>query len=172
MERNGLLEVGGKDVTIVGPDIEVGQPAPEFTLVDQDWQKVDVLKATEGKVRIIAPVYSLDTGTCEAETKRFNDEAAQLGDDIAIITVSADLPMAQKRWCGAAGVDQLMVLSDHYDTNFGQSYGLLIKERRMLRRAAFVVDKAGKVVYADYMPVLGEQPKYEEVLEAARAAAA
>ena len=172
MERNGLLEVGGKDVTIVGPDIEAGQEAPEFTLLDQDWSHVNVLEATKGKVRVIAPVYSLDTGVCDAETRRFNEEAAKLGEDVAIITVSADLPMAQKRWCGAAGVDQVMVLSDHYDMNFGEKYGLLIKERRMLRRAAFVVDRNGKVVYADYMPVLGEPPKFDEVLEAARAAAA
>lgn len=170
MERKGLLEVGGKDVTIMGADIEVGQDAPDFVLHDEDWSRVDVLDATRGKVRIIAAVPSLETSVCDLETKRFNQETASLDEDIAIVTVSTDLPYTQKRWCGAAGVDQVTVLSDHYEADFGEKYGCLIKERRILRRAVFVVDREGKVVYVDYMPALGEQPNYEEVLNAAREA--
>jgi thiol peroxidase len=169
-ERNGLIEVGGKDATVVGEDIEVGQTAPDFTVHALDWSIVRGLADTKGKVRIIAAVPSLDTGTCDRETSRFNQEAANLGEDIVIIVISTDLPYAQKRWCGEAGVDQVMVLSDHQTAEFGEKYGCLIKERRILRRAVFVVDRQDKVRYAAYMPVLGVEPDYEEVLDAARAA--
>jgi len=168
MERQGLLNVGGKDVTIVGPDIEVGQKAPAFIVQDQDWNDVDVLAATHGKARILAAVPSLDTGVCDRETRRFNQEAAQLGDEIVIVTISADLPYAQKRWCGAAGVERVMVASDHHSVDFGTKYGCLIKERRILRRAVFVVDKDDTVSYVAYMPALGEEPDYTAVLQAAK----
>lgn len=170
MERNGLLQIAGNDVTIVGPDIQVGQSAPEFKAQAQDWTFVDVLDATKDKVRIIAAVPSLSTSTCDTETRRFNQEAAALDKDIAIVTISTDLPYTLKNWCAAAGVDKVMMVSDHYDVNFGEKYGVLVKERRILRRAVFVVNKEGKVVYADYMPALGEQPNYEEVLAAAKEA--
>ncbi|MCL4257826.1 MAG: thiol peroxidase [Anaerolineales bacterium] len=170
MERNGLLQLAGQDVTIVGPDITVGQQAPEFSLRANDWSVVDVLKATEGKVRIIAAVPSLNTSVCDAEAKRFNEEAASLDPDIAIVTVSTDLPYALNNWCAANGVDRVTTYSDAFDTSFGQSYGALIKERRILRRAVFVVDRSGKVTYADYMKALGDQPDYAAVLEAAKAA--
>jgi thiol peroxidase len=169
-ERNGLIEVGGKNATVIGDDIEVGQTAPDFTVHALDWSIVRGLADTKGKVRIIAAVPSLDTGTCDRETRRFNQEAANLDEDIVIIVISTDLPYAQKRWCGAAGVDQVMVLSDHQTAEFGEKYGCLIKERRILRRAVFVVDRQDKVRYAAYMPVLGVEPDYEKVLEAARAA--
>jgi thiol peroxidase len=172
MERTGLLALGGKDVVIVGPDIQVGQDAPDFTLLGQDWAPLSVLEATKGKVRILAAVPSLSTGVCDAETRRFNEEAASLDDDIVIVTISADLPYTLKNWCGAAGVERVMVLSDAHDVEFAEKYGCLIKERRILRRAVFVVDRKGKVVYADYMTALGDHPNYEEVLEAAKAAAA
>ncbi|MBX3003537.1 MAG: thiol peroxidase [Anaerolineales bacterium] len=170
MERIGLLQLAGQDVTIVGPDIEVGQQAPAFTLRAKDWSVVDVLQATEGKVRIIAAVPSLSTGVCETETKRFNEEAAALDPDIAIVTVSTDLPFTLNNWCAANGIERVTLYSDAYDTNFGEAYGTLIKERRILRRAVFVVDRAGKVVYADYMKALGDQPDYASVLAAAQAA--
>ena len=170
MERKGLLKVGGTDATIIGADIEIGQQAPRFTAHTFDWKTIDVLDATVGKVRIIAAVPSLDTGVCDRETRRFNEEAAALGEDVVIVTISADLPYAQKRWCGASGVDQVMVVSDHYDVNFGEKYGCLVKERRTLRRAVFVVNRDDKVTYADYMPELGIEPNYAEVLEAARQA--
>ena len=168
MERTGLLQLAGKDATIIGPDVVVGQQAPEFTSQAQDWSFVRPLAATQGKVRIIAAMPSLATGTCDAETRRFNLEAASLSEDIVIIGITTDLPYVLKNWCEAAGVDKLMVVSDHYDTNFGESYGTLVKERRILRRAVFVVNKEGKVVYAAYMPALGDQPDYQEVLAAAK----
>jgi len=168
MERTGLLQIAGTDVTIIGPDIMVGQEAPEFTAQDQDWTFVDVLEATKGKVRVITALPSLTTSVCDAETRRFNQEAGSLDDNIAIVAISTDLPYTIKNWCAAAGVDKVMVVSDHFDANFGEKYGTLVKERRILRRAVFVVDKQGKVVYSSYMPVLGEQPDYGEVLAAAR----
>jgi len=168
MERSGLLQLAGKDVTIIGPDVTVGQTAPEFTAQAPDWSMVKPLEATKGKVRIIAAMPSLATGTCDAETRRFNQEASSLSEDIIIIGVTTDLPYLLKSWCEAAGVDKVMVVSDHFDANFGESYGTLVKERRILRRAVFVVNKEGKVVYVAYMPALGDQPNYEEVLAAAK----
>jgi len=169
-ERFGLIQVGGKDATIIGDDVQVGDTAPDFRAHALDWSVVRGIGDTQGKVRILAPVPSLDTETCDRETRRFNQEAAGLSDDIIIEVISTDLPYAQKRWCGAAGVDQVMILSDHQAAEFGEKYGCLIKERRTLRRAVFVVDRQGKITYVDYMPALGIEPNYEEVLEAARAA--
>lgn len=170
MERFGIIKFKGKEATVIGPDLNPGDPAPEFTVQNQDWMMVNGLAGTQGKVRIIAAVPSLDTEVCDRETRRFNVEAASLDKDIAILVISTDLPYAQKRWCGASGVDQVTVLSDHMTADFGAKYGCLIKEVRVLRRAAFVVDRAGKVVYAAYMPVLGEEPNYADVLEAAKSA--
>lgn len=170
MERKGLLQIAGADVTVVGADIQVGQTAPEFSAHTPDWSTVNVLEATQGKVRVIASLPSLNTSVCDAETRRFNQEAASLDPNIAVIGISADLPYTIKNWCAAAGVDKVMTVSDHYDGNFGEKYGTLVKERRILRRAVFVVDKQGKVVYVDYMPTLGDQPNYEEVLAAAKEA--
>lgn len=170
VERTGLFKLGDQAVTIVGPDIEAGQQAPEVRLQANDWSLVDMLDSTEGKVRIVAAVPSISTSVCDTETRRFNEEAANLDEDIAIITVSADLPFTQANWCAAAGVDKVILLSDHQDASFGEQYGTLIKERRIHRRAVFVVDRGGTVVYADYMPALGEQPDYEAVLAAARKA--
>lgn len=170
IERKGLIQVGGQDATIIGKDIRVGQAAPDFTAHALDWSVVRALADTSGKVRIIAAVPSLDTEVCDRETRRFNQEAASLGKDILILVISTDLPYAQKRWCGAAGVDQVMVLSDHMTAEFGEKYGCLIKERRILRRAVFVVDWQGQVTYAAYMPALGVEPDYQAVLQAAQAA--
>ncbi len=172
LERRGLIRFGPMDVTVVGPDLKPGDDAPEFTATTQDWQDIEVLAHTAGKVRIIAAVPSLDTPVCDRETRRFNEAAAALSEDIAIVVISADLPFAQKRWCGAAGVDQVLVVSDHKDMDFGVKYGCLLKEVRLLRRAVFVVDRNGKIVYADYMPELGMEPNYDEVLEAAKQALA
>jgi thioredoxin-dependent peroxiredoxin len=169
-ERFSLIMVGGKDATIIGADVRVGQVAPEFTVHALDWSLVRGLADTKGKVRIIASVPSLDTDVCDRETRRFNVEAAALGKDIVIQTISMDLPYAQKRWCGAAGVEQVMVLSDHQNAEFGEKYGLLIKERRILRRAVFVIDRDDKIVYAAYMPTLGEEPNYDEVIGTAKKA--
>lgn len=170
MERNDIFQLGDKFVTIVGPDIEVGQPAPEATLQANDWSMVDMLASTQGKVRILAAIPSISTGVCDKETRRFNEEAAQLDDDIAILTISLDLPFTQRNWCAAAGVEQVTLLSDHHNAEFAEKYGTLVKEWRINRRAVFVVDREGQVVYADYMPKLGDQPDYEAVLAAAKGA--
>jgi thiol peroxidase len=170
------MEVGGKPATVIGADVAVGQAAPDFTAQvgvwpGRDlWQELSPLAETTGKVRVLAAVPSLDTSTCSLETRRFNQEAAALAEDIVIITVSTDLPPAQKRWCGAEGVDRVRVVSDHMTTEFGVRYGTLIKERRYFRRAVFVVDRDGIIRYAAYMPKLGEEPDYAAVLGAARAA--
>mgnify|MGYP001558052139 FL=1 len=119
---------------------------------------------------ILSAVPSLDTDVCTRETRRFNEEAAKLGEDIIIYTISTDFPMAQKRWCGAAGVDKVKVVSDVLETEFGWKYGLLIKERRFLRRAVFIVGREGKLTYVNYLPVLGNEPDYEEVIAAAKQA--
>ena len=169
-ERFGLIKVGGKDATVIGDDLKVGGNAPEFTVQDIDWTSKRGLADTAGKVRIIAAVPSLETDICDREARRFNVEAASLGKDIVIEVVSTDLPYTQKRWCGGAGVDQVMTLSDHMTGKFGEDYGVLIKERRILRRAVFVVGKDNKLVYVAYMPVLGDEPNYPEVLAAAKKA--
>lgn len=169
-ERNGVITFAGKDVTVVGPDLKVGETAPEFTVQAQDWSSVSALSQTKEKVRIIAAVPSLDTSVCDRETRRFNQEAANLSKDIVIVVISTDLPFTQKRWCGAAGIDQVMVLSDHMDVDFGKKYGVLIKELRILRRAVFVVDRNNRITYADYMPTIGAEPDYDAVIEAAKQA--
>jgi len=172
MERKGLVEFDGKPVTIIGPDIQVGQMAPEFTAAATDWARVEGLASTQGKVRIIGSFLSINTSVCDRETRTFNEEAAALGDDIAIMLLSMDLPFTLKHWCAAAGVDKVMTLSDHMEADFGKKYGVLIKEHRFLRRAIFVVDRQDKVVYSAYMQALGNEPNYEEVLKAAKAALA
>jgi thiol peroxidase len=169
-ERFGIIIFRGQAVTVLGPDLKPGDVAPEFSVQALDWAPFKGLANTPGKVRIIAAVPSLDTEVCDRETRRFDQEAAALSEDISILVISTDLPFTQKRWCGATGVDQVTVLSDHMGADFGMKYGCLIKEARILRRAAFVVDRAGKITYAAYMPALGEEPNYAEVLAAAQAA--
>jgi thiol peroxidase len=170
MERKGIVQFHGNDVTVVGADIQVGQMAPEFTAQTADWEEMKALESTKGKVRIIGSMLSFSTSVCDRETRRFNQEAAALGQDVAILMLTMDLPFTLKSWCAAAGVDQVITLSDHLTGEFGQKYGTLIKELRFLRRAIFVVDRDGKVAYAAYMPVMGEEPDYAQVLEAAKKA--
>lgn len=171
-ERFGLIQVGGKDATVIGDDLKVGSNAPDFSVQANDWSVLRGLADTAGKVRIIAALPSLETDVCDRETRRFNEEAAKLSKDIVVEVVSTDLPYTQKRWCGAAGVDQVRTLSDHMTAEFGERYGVLIKERRILRRAVFVVDRNGKLTYVAYMPQLGQEPDYAAVLDAARKALA
>jgi len=132
------------------------------------WGKVHPLQDDKGKVIILSAVPSLDTDTCDRETRRFNEEAAKLSDDIVIYTISCDFPMAQKRWCGAAGVEKVKVVSDVLETEFGLKYGMLLKERRFFRRAVFIVGRDGKLTYVNYLPVLGQEPDYDEVINAAK----
>jgi thiol peroxidase len=168
------MDLHGKPATIVGDDVQVGQKAPHFTaqvglwLGYDTWTELDPLAATAGKVRILAAVPSLDTSTCDAETRRFNSEAATLGGGVVVITVSTDLPVAQKRWCAAAGVENVAAVSDHMAAEFGQKYGTLMAERRWLRRAVFVVDRDDVLRYVAYMPRLGDQPDYAAVWAVAR----
>jgi thiol peroxidase len=170
LERFGIVKFKGRDVTVLGEDLQPGQPAPEFLVQSREWAPFHGLADTQGKVRVITSLPSLDTDLCDRETRRFNVEATALSKDIVILAISNDLPYAQNRWCAASGVDQVIVLSDHMDTDFGLKYGVLIKEARVLRRAVFVVDRAGKLTYVAYMPALGVEPNYAEVLDAARMA--
>lgn len=172
IERKGLLKIGDQEVTIIGDDVHLGESAPEFTAHTVDWKDFNGLASTSSKVRIIAALPSLHTSICDRETRRFNQEAAGLGSDVVILTVSMDLPYAIKDWCAATGVDQVITLSDHYKAEFGGRYGVLIEERRIFRRAIFVVDRENVIRYAAYMPALGIEPEYEEVLAAAQRALA
>ena len=159
--------MGGNPVTLVGDEVKVGDKAPDFVVVGNDMKPVE-FSTYRGKVCVVAAVPSLDTEVCSTETRRFNVEAASLGEDVVILTVSMDLPFAQKRWCGAAGVDRVVTLSDHRDASFGLAYGVLIKEARLLARAVFVIDRAGIVRYVELVPELGEEPNYEAALAAVR----
>ncbi|BDG61028.1 thiol peroxidase [Caldinitratiruptor microaerophilus] len=170
VERTGVVSFGGKPVTLIGPEIKVGDTAPDFTALGTDLKPVS-LKDFAGKPLILASVPSLDTGVCDAETRRFNEEATGLP-GVTILTISMDLPFAQKRWCGAAGVERVITLSDHRDASFGQAYGVLVKELRLLARAVFVVDASGKVTYVEYVPDAHNHPNYEAAIAAARQAAA
>src|SRR6266536_3343918 len=168
MPRQTTLK--GSPMTLAGPQLKPGDKAPDFTLVDNSLKPV-TLKDTGNRVRIISVVHSLDTPVCDAQTKRFNEEAARLP-GVDIITVSMDLPFAQKRWCGAFGVDKVKMLSDHKDGSFGASYGTLIKELRIESRAIFVVNADNKVRHAEYVKEVADFPNYETALAAARGASA
>lgn len=168
--RNDFFKLGDKFATILGDDVKVGDTAPEFTSVVPGWKSVNPVAESKGKVAILCAVPSLDTDTCDREIRRFNEEAAKLSDDIIIWTISTDFPFAQKRWCGAAGVDKVKAVSDVLDAEMGIKYGLLVKERRYLRRAVFVVDRAGKLTYVAYMESNDIEPNYDEVIEAAKQA--
>ena len=168
--RNNVFKICDNFVTVFGDEVKVGQAAPEFTSVVAGWASVNPLQESKGKVIILSAVPSLDTDVCDRETRRFNEEAAKLSDDIVIYTISTDFPMAQKRWCGAAGVDKVKVVSDVLEAAFGIKYGILIKERRYLRRSVFIVGRDGKLTYVNYLPVLGEEPNYDEVIAAAKKA--
>jgi thiol peroxidase len=169
MERPGATTLKGKPLTLVGPELKPGDPAPDFTLTDNTLSNV-TLRDTGDNVRIISVVPSLDTPVCDAQTKRFNEEAARLP-GVDIITVSMDLPFAQKRWCGAFGVDKVKMLSDHKEGSFGAAYGTLIKELRIESRAIFVLDRKNQVRHAEYVKEVADFPNYETALSAARNAA-
>ena len=157
-------------VTLIGNEVKVGDKAPDFTVLDNGLSPV-TLKDSEGKIRLFSVVPSLDTGVCDAQTRRFNEAAAELGDNVVIYTVSVDLPFAQKHWCGAAGIDAVQTVSDHRDLPFGEAYGVYIKELRLLTRAIFVVDATGKVIYVEYVPEATDHPNYEAAIEAVKALA-
>jgi thioredoxin-dependent peroxiredoxin len=166
-DRKGLVTMKGDPLTLTGKEVKPGDKAPKFTVLDNGMKPVSPADFT-GKVVVLASVPSLDTPVCDLETRRFNQEAAALGSDVAILTVSMDLPFAQKRWCGAAGIDRVVTLSDHREASFGKAFGVLIKENRLLARAVFVLDRGGVVRYAQIVPEIGREPEYAPVLEAVR----
>jgi thiol peroxidase len=170
-ERKGAVTMRGNPMTLVGPELKAGQKAPAFTAVGKGLAPV-TLDQFKGKVKIIAAIPSIDTPVCDAETRRFNEEASKLPGDVQILTISMDLPFAQARWCGAAGVDKVTTISDWRAAEFGQKYGALIKELHLLARAVFVLDKNDNVVYSEYVKEVANQPNFEAALEAARKAAA
>jgi len=173
--RPGLVTMKGKPLTLVGGwvqtddgvdgGVQTGGMAPEFVAVDNDLETV-ASPSFRGKVCVFVSVPSLDTSVCDVEVRRFNKEAAVLADDVLVVTVSMDLPFAQKRWCGAAGVDRVMTLSDYREASFGKAYGVLIAELRLLARAVFVVDREGMLRYQQLVRELTEEPDYDQVLEA------
>ena len=167
-ERKGIMEFRGQDVTIIGDDVRVGEQVPEFTVITKDWSWIEALDSQQGKVRIIGSLPSLSTDVCDRETRLFNESAASLSSEISIMMVSMDLPFTLNQWCAAAGIEQVTTLSDHFHAEFGEKYGVLIKELRVFRRAVFVIDAVGKAVYAEYLPALGNEPDYDAVLEAAK----
>jgi thiol peroxidase len=169
-ERKGAVTMRGNPLTLVGPELKAGDRAPDFQALDGKLQEV-TLGASQGKVRIFSVIPSLDTPVCDQQTRRFNQEAAGLGDDVVIYTVSADLPFAANRWCGAAGVDKVKTLSDHRAMAFGDAWGTHVKELRLDARAVFVVDAKDKVVHAEYVKEIAEHPNYDAALAAAKQAA-
>jgi thioredoxin-dependent peroxiredoxin len=169
MERPGATTFKGNPMTLVGPELKAGQKAPDFHVVDGPAIEVDLAR-TGGNVRIFSVVPSLDTPVCDAQTKRFNEEAAKL-EGVDFLTVSMDLPFAQKRWCGAYGVDKVKMLSDHREASFGKAYGTLIKEWRILSRAIFVVDRNNVLRHVEYVKEVADHPNYDAALAAAKSAA-
>jgi len=164
-ERKGAVTMKGNPLTLVGNEVKVGDAAPEVILLDNALSQVK-LSAFRGKNCVLVSVPSLDTPVCDMESRRFNEEASRLGTDVAILIISMDLPFAQKRWCGAAGVTKVQTLSDHREASFGNAFGVLIKELRLLARAVFVVDKKGVIKYIQLVKEVTQEPNYQEVLDA------
>jgi thiol peroxidase len=166
-ERTGYT-LKGNPLTLVGPELKVGDQAPDFSLNKDLVTKVS-LADYAGKIKLISVVPSLDTGVCDAQTRRFNEAATQLGEDVVVLTVSVDLPFAQARWCGAAGIDKVVTLSDYQTREFGQSYGVFIKEFALDMRAIFVVDANNTIQYVEYLSEMTEHPNYETAIAAVQA---
>jgi thiol peroxidase len=166
MERPGATTLKGNPMTVLGPELKSGEKAPDFQAVDNTLKPVD-LAATGHNVRIFSVVPSLDTPVCDAQTKRFNEEANSLP-NVDIYTFSMDLPFAQKRWCGAFGVDKVKMISDHRSGSFGENYGTLIKELQIHSRAIFVLDKDNTLKHVEYVKEVGDHPNYDSALEVAK----
>lgn len=166
-ERKGEITIHGNPLTLLGELVQTGRQAPDFEVLAND---LSAVKSSDlkGKVCIICSVSSLDTPVCDTETRKFNEHAAVLGDDVIVRVISMDLPFAQKRWCGAAGIDTVQTLSDHRDASFGKAFGVLIKELRLLARAVFVLDRDGIIRYAELVQEVTDEPTYEEALKAAK----
>jgi len=169
-ERSGAVTFKGNPLTLVGPEVQVGSAAPDFKVIDGGLAEV-TLKSSAGKVRLISVVPSLDTPVCDTQTRKFNEAAAKLPGKVAVLTVSLDLPFAQKRFCSTAGIEKIQVLSDHRAKSFGENYGVLIKELQLLARAIFVVGADDKVKYVQVVKEVTDQPDYDKALNAATTAA-
>ncbi len=167
-ERTGIITLKGNPATLLGPDVGVGAMAPEFTVVDNGLQPV-TLADSKGKIRLITTVPSLDTPTCDTMTRRFNQDCAALPAEVVIDTISLDLPFAQKRWCGNAGIEKVKTLSDYQERSFGLNYGLLIDELKLLARAVLVIDQKGMLAYQEIVKEVTAEPDYTAALAAARA---
>lgn len=165
-ERNNIVTFKGNPATLLGPDIKVGDTAPEFRVVDNALQAV-TLSSNLGKVQLITVVPSIDTPVCDTMTRKFNEKAAKLPENVVVLTVSVDLPFAQKRWCGNAGIEKIRTVSDYQDRSFGLNYGLLLKELKLLARAVYVIDKSGKVAYREIVKEVTAEPDYDAALAAA-----
>ncbi|MHB0994874.1 MAG: thiol peroxidase [Elusimicrobiales bacterium] len=159
----------GRPMALAGDEIKPGMAAPDFKVTDNDMLPMKFLRSYKGKVAVVVCVPSLDTPVCDLEARRFNKEAEALGPDVGVLVVSMDLPFAQKRWCGAAGVKAVRTFSDYQKADFGKAWGVLIKDLRLLARAVFIVDKDGTVKYAQIVPEVTKEPDYDEVLTALKA---
>jgi thiol peroxidase len=169
-KRTGIVTFKKQPMTLIGPDIKPGDKAPDFRVVKSDLSPV-TLADSKGKVRLISVIPSIDTPICHAQTRRFNEEAANLPDNVEILTISVDLPFAMRRWRAAEGIDRVQLLSDYQEHSFGRNYGVLIDELKLLARAIFVVDANDTVVYREIVSDIGEHPLYGQALDAARKAA-
>jgi thiol peroxidase len=167
-ERKGLITVNGGPLTLLGNELKVGDRAPNAILASNDLKPVE-LNSYRGKVVVISAVPSLDTPTCDIETRTFNKKATSLGKDVVILTISMDLPFAQKRWCGASGVNNVVTLSDYKDASFGSAYGVLIKELHLLTRSIFVLDREGTIRYTQLVKEISKEPDYDAVYKAVEA---
>ena len=166
-ERKGAATFKGNPLTLVGQELKKGDKAPNFQLLANDLSPV-TLESFKGKIKLISVVPSLDTPVCDAQTKRFNEEASKLPSDTVVLTVSVDLPFAQTRWCGAAHADKIKTLSDHRETGFGKAYGVLIKELRLLARSIFIVGPDDRIQYVEYVKEITQHPNYEKALSSLR----
>ncbi|MHC4479837.1 MAG: thiol peroxidase [Planctomycetota bacterium] len=166
-ERTGVVTMKGEPLTLVGPEIRAGEEAPEFCVVDADWNEVR-LSDFAGSIVLISAVPSVDTSVCSLQTQRFNEEAAHLPRDVVVLSVSQDLPFALDRFCQAEGVERVRALSDHVRAEFGEAYGVLIKGMRLLARSIFVVDREGRIAYVELVPEVTTHPDYDAALGAVR----
>ena len=166
-EKKNLVTMKGEPLTLLGKVVKVGDKAQDFKVTANDLSAVD-FASFRGRVCIITSVPSLDTSVCDKMTRRFNEEASKLGKDVVVLAISMDLPFAQKRWCGAAGIKNVQTLSDYRDASFGTAFGVLIKELRLLARAVFVVDRDGVIRYSQIVKELTNEPDYQPALDAAK----
>ncbi len=163
-KRKNQVTMGGNPVTLIGEEIRVGDDAQNFEAIKQDLSVFDFYNDTKGKIKLISVVPSIDTGVCELQTKRFNQEAAALSRDVEIITISTDLPFAHKRFCAAQGIEQIQLVSDHKTLDFGTKYGFSVEEFRLLARGIVIIDAQNKVQYVEYVKEITNHPDYEKAL--------